>query len=100
MVGHASSACPGRVRRAQSIVRGFSFALRDLCEPKMQRKEDRMKKIAIAGLVLVVLGAGVLISLRSSQSSSGQPGQMAALKQLRDTGVITAQEYESKVQAL
>ena len=59
-----------------------------------------MKKIAIAGLALAVLGAGVIVSLRSSQSSSGQPVQMAALKQLRDTGVITAQEYESKVQAL
>jgi hypothetical protein len=66
----------------------------------MQTKENHMKKIAIAGLALAVLGAGVIVSLRSSQSSSGQPVQMAALKQLRDTGVITAQEYESKVQAL
>jgi hypothetical protein len=59
-----------------------------------------MKSVVIVGVALVVSVAAVLISMRRSQGSSRQQGQMAALKQLRDTGVITAQEYESKVQAL
>jgi hypothetical protein len=59
-----------------------------------------MKKIAIVGLALVVLGAGVFISLHKTQASSRQQGQMAALKELRDSGVITAQEYDSRVQTL
>lgn len=58
------------------------------------------QKIVIAGLALVVLGAGVFISLRKTQDSSPQQRQMSALKELRESGVITAQEYDSKVQAL
>ena len=71
-------------------------------------KEIIMKhKIAVmAGLALVVLiGAGVLYSQQktrpsAAQSSAAQQDKIAALKELRDSGVITAQEYDSKVQAL
>src|ERR1035438_8138314 len=71
-------------------------------------KEIIMKhKIAVmAGLALVVLiGAGVLYSQQktrpsAAQSSAAQQNKIAALKELRDSGVITAQEYDSKVQAL
>jgi len=59
-----------------------------------------MKSFAIVGLALVISVAAVLISIERSRGPSRQQGQMAALQQLRDTGVITAQEYESKVQAL
>ena len=66
-------------------------------------KEIMMKhKIAVmAGLLLVVLiGAGVLNSQQKARPSAAQQDQIAALKELRDSGVITAQEYDSKVQAL
>ncbi len=53
----------------------------------------------IVGLELVVSYSGVFISQRRTQGSSRQQTQLAALQQLRDSGVITAQEYESKVQA-
>src|ERR1035441_8318303 len=59
-----------------------------------------MKKIVMVGLAVVVLGAGVLISLQRTQGSSQQQGQMAALTALRDSGAITAPEFDSKVQAL
>jgi hypothetical protein len=58
------------------------------------------KSIGIVGIALVISVGAVLISMRTSQGPSRQQSQMAALKQLRDTGVITAQEYETKVQAL
>ena len=59
-------------------------------------------KIAVmAGLALVVLiGAGVLYSQQKVHPSAAQQEKIAALKELRDSGVITAQEYDSKVQAL
>ena len=66
-------------------------------------KEIMMKhKIAVmAGLLLVVLiGAGVLNSQQKARPSAAQQDKIAALKELRDSGVITAQEYDSKVQAL
>src|ERR1035438_10129371 len=66
-------------------------------------KEIVMKhKIAVmAGLALVVLiGAGVLHSQQKVRPSAAQQEKIAALKELRDSGVITAQEYDSKVQAL
>src|ERR1017187_4297827 len=66
-------------------------------------KEIVMKhKIAVmAGLALVVLiGAGVLYSQQKVHPSAAQQEKIAALKELRDSGVITAQEYDSKVQAL
>src|ERR1035441_4272474 len=66
----------------------------------MESKENIMKRIVMVGLAVVVLGAGVLISLQRTQGSSQQQGQMAALKALRDSGVITAQEFDSKLQAL
>jgi Short C-terminal domain len=58
------------------------------------------KSFAIVGVALVVSIAAVFISMQRSQGSSRLQGQMAALKQLRDTGVISAQEYDSKVLAL
>jgi hypothetical protein len=66
-------------------------------------KESIMKhKIAVlASLALVVLiGAGVLYSQQKTRSTTVQQDKIAALKELRDSGVITAQEYDSKVQAL
>ena len=66
-------------------------------------KEIIMKhKIAVmAGLALLVLiGAGVLYSQQKVRPSAAQQEKIAALKELRDSGVITAQEYDSKVQAL
>jgi hypothetical protein len=59
-------------------------------------------KIAVmAGLALVVLiGAGTLYSQQKVHPSATQQEKIAALKELRDSGVITAQEYDSKVQAL
>jgi len=59
-------------------------------------------KIAVmAGLVLVLLiGAGVLYSQQKAHPSAAQQEKIAALQELRDSGVITAQEYDSKVKAL
>jgi len=59
-------------------------------------------KIALmAGLALAVLiGAGVLYSQQKSRSAASQQEKIAALQELRDSGVITAQEYETKVKAL
>ena len=50
--------------------------------------------------VIAVLALAVLAGCQKTQLSSAQQEKLAALKQLRDTGVITAQEYETKVQAL
>ena len=58
-------------------------------------KEIIMKhKIAVmAGLALLVLiGAGVLYSQQKVRPSAAQQEKIAALKELRDSGVITAQE--------
>jgi hypothetical protein len=69
----------------------------------MEMKEMVMKhKIAMmAGLALVVLiGAGALYSQQKTHTSAAQQDKIAALQELRDSGVITAQEYESKVKAL
>src|ERR1039457_4757280 len=66
-------------------------------------KEIMMKhKIAVmAGLALVVLiGAGVVYSQQKTQPSPAQQEKIAALQELRDSGVINAQEYDSKVKAL
>ena len=61
--------------------------------------------LAVVGVaLLVVIGAEIFYGLREGGSSAAQPpGQadkMAALQGLRDSGVITAQEYQSKVRAL
>ena len=59
------------------------------------------KIAAMAGLALLVLiGAGVLYSQQKVRPAAAQQEKIAALKELRDSGVITAQEYDSKVQAL
>src|ERR1035438_6801949 len=59
------------------------------------------KIAAMAGLALVgLIGAGVLYSQQKVHPSAAQQEKIAALKELRDSGVITAQEYDSKVQAL
>ena len=63
-------------------------------------KKMTKQKIVMAALALVVLGAGVVVSLHKSRTSSTQQDQIAALRQLRDSGVITTQEYDSKVQTL
>jgi len=59
--------------------------------------------IVIAGsavLSLAILGAGVFFVLHKSQAATPQQSQIAALQKLRDSGVITAQEYDAKVQSL
>lgn len=58
-----------------------------------------MKKLMLAGVALAVLAAGAFIALRKPRVSS-QQGQLAALKELRDSGVISPQDYDSKVQRL
>lgn len=66
----------------------------------MEMKEIVMKhKIAIVpGLVLIaIISSGVLYSQPKSQSSPGQQDKIAALKNLRDSGVVTEQEYDAKV---
>src|ERR1035441_1363616 len=67
-----------------------------------QSKEIIMKsKILTASLALVVLvGAAVLVSWQKTRVSSAQQDKIASLKELRDVGVISAQEYESKIQAV
>ena len=65
-------------------------------------KEIIMKhKIAVlAGLALIALiSSSVDCSQYKSHTSAAQEEKIAALKDLRDTGVITEQEYEAKVQA-
>jgi hypothetical protein len=57
-------------------------------------------KIAIACLALVVLGAGAFFGLHTFRPTSAQQTRIAALEELRDSGVITPQEYDSRVQAL
>jgi hypothetical protein len=58
-------------------------------------------KITIAAVVLCIhFCACGLHSQQKTQVSAAQQAQIAALKELRDSGVITAQEYRSKVQAL
>src|ERR1035438_3201788 len=62
-------------------------------------KEKLMKLIiAIAAIAVVLLGAGVFVFLHKPSSASAL--QLATLQKLRDTGVLTQQEYDSKVQAL
>ena len=61
--------------------------------------------LAIAGVaLLVVIGTEIFSILReggfSTAQSTAQADKLAALQRLRDSGVITAQEYQSKVQAL
>ena len=57
-------------------------------------------KIVIAAITVVLLCAGVFIALHKTSKASAQQGNLAALKELRDSGVITSQEYDAKVQAL
>ena len=59
-----------------------------------------MKKLVMTSIALTVLGAGAGIALWKTQTSSRQHGRLAALKQLRDSGVISAQEYDSKIESL
>jgi hypothetical protein len=55
----------------------------------------------VAGLALVILvGAGIMHTRKKSSSSAAQQSKLAALKELRDSGVITPQEFDSKVQTL
>jgi len=55
----------------------------------------------IALALIILVGAGVLYGESRHKSGSATPQQkIAALKELRHTGVITEQEYESQVQAL
>jgi Short C-terminal domain len=67
-------------------------------------KETLMKHktATLTVLVLMILVfAGVLFSRsRPTPPSASQQEQIAALKELRDTGVINEQEYEAKLQAL
>jgi hypothetical protein len=56
--------------------------------------------IAIAAIAVVLLGAGVFMFRHKPSSASARQGNLAALQELRDTGVLTQQEYDSKVQAL
>jgi len=56
--------------------------------------------IAIAAIAVVLLGAGVFMFLHKPSSATARQGNLAALQKLRDTGVLTQQEYDSKVQAL
>jgi len=61
----------------------------------------KYKLAVLAGLALVVLvGAGVIHTQQKSRSSAAQQSKIAALKDLRDSGVITAQEFDSKVQTI
>ena len=56
---------------------------------------------ALAGLALsLLLSAGVGCSQQKTQISPAQQEKLSALKELRDSGVITAQEYAAKVQSL
>jgi hypothetical protein len=50
--------------------------------------------------LIVLISASVACSQSKSHSSAGEQEKIAALKDLRDTGVISAQEYEAKVQVL
>ena len=59
-----------------------------------------MKKLFVAWLALIVLGVGVCIVVWKMGHSSGPDSQVAALRALRDSGVITAQEYDSRMAAL
>ncbi len=61
----------------------------------MQRK---IAVLARLGLV-VVIGAGVSCGQQKTLSPADQ-AKIAALKSLRDDGVLTAQEYDTKVQAI
>ena len=61
----------------------------------------RYKLAVMGGLALVVLVcAGIIHSQQKSESSANQQSKVAALKELRDSGVITPQEYDSKVQTV
>ena len=57
-------------------------------------------KIVIAAIALVLIGAGAFIALHKTAKASAQQGNLAALKELRDSGVITPAEYDAKLQAL
>jgi hypothetical protein len=66
-------------------------------------KEFIMKhKIAVLSMLtmIVFISSSVDCSQYKSHTSAAQEEKIAALKDLRDTGVITEQEYEAKVQAL
>jgi hypothetical protein len=66
-------------------------------------KETLLKhKIATLIALIVLVGAGYRISQSGHRSNSeaAQQHGVAALKELRDSGVIDEQEYESRVQAL
>jgi hypothetical protein len=60
--------------------------------------KQKMAVMARLGLIVLV-GAGVSCSQQKTLSSADQ-AKVAALKDLRDTGVITAQEYDTKIQAI
>ena len=65
-----------------------------------------VKKLLLAGMAMAILGAATCVTLWKIErlwkdhSFSAHPGQLAALQELRDSGVITAQEYDSRLQAL
>jgi hypothetical protein len=66
-------------------------------------KELIMKhKIAVLAILalIVFISSSVDCSQYKSNTSAAQQEKIAALKDLRDTGVITEQEYEAKVQVL
>jgi len=58
-------------------------------------------KIAVMGRLglVALIGAGISCGQQKTISSADQ-AKLSALKDLRDTGVITAQEYDTKVQAI
>jgi hypothetical protein len=58
----------------------------------------KIAMMACTGLI-VLIGAAASCSRQKKLSSSDQ-AKVAALKDLRDTGVITAQEYDTKVQSI
>ena len=57
-------------------------------------------RIAIVTGFVILFSACGLYSQQKAPASSAQQAQIAALKDLRDSGAITAQEYESKLQAI
>jgi hypothetical protein len=60
--------------------------------------KHKIAMMARLGLVALI-GAGISCGQQKTISSADQ-AKLAALKDLRDTGVITAQEYDTKVQAI
>ena len=58
------------------------------------------KAFLAAAVVVILTCAGVVLSQQQAGASPAQQKQLAALKELRDSGVLSEDEYKAKVQAV